>query len=226
MMAYRGTRRTGGRGGCCACSNGHVFDLESYLKSPGNEPEAPQWGPSMWPLKLWRGQSTEMYKWIAKLWNCKRSLHCLKPGQLSYGLDDRRSEFGSSLTDNLLFCLLPRMALGPVQPHIYCVADPPHRAVRSGGENGHTFPFCDDVNGWRCASTSLYVYQDKYLMLHIFCAVVQVSSTHQFYFQIPHKALCGIWKYKYGVYSTRKGLLYRHVVRICSICFAFVRPFT
>jgi hypothetical protein len=36
-------------------------------------------------------------------------------------------------------------------------------------------------------------------MLHIFCTVVQLSSAHQFCFQIPHKALCGIWKQKYGV---------------------------
>jgi len=93
-----------------------------------------------------------------KIVNCKRSLLCLKPGHLRYGLDDRRSGFGFILADILLFRLTPRMTLRHVPPHIYCVAVSPHRTMRSAVEFDHTFPFSDDVNGWRCASTSLYLY--------------------------------------------------------------------
>ena len=117
------------------------------------------------------------------------------------------------------------MALGSMQRHIYCVSGSPHpRAMRFGRWIYHTFPFSDDVNGWGCASTSLYVsivwclkYQDKYLMLHIFCAVVQVSCTHLFYFQIPHKALCGkMWCVTGRVYFTNLWYACAVFILLCS----------
>ena len=135
-------------------------------------------------------------------------MHCLKPGQLSYGLDDRRSDFGSSLA-GILFCIPLRMALGSVQPRVYCVSVfSPHRAKRSGGgaEFDYTFPFSDDVNAWRCASTPmcahclmLKVPGQIFKVTHILCSCRLHTSPISKY----RPKLCAVFGNKNTVYQDR-----------------------